>query len=146
MRDDKGFTLVELLIVVAIVAILAAVAIPAYINYKNRAIQAEAIEALLRTKMDQEMYWAENERYADTIGCLGSFGGDCSVPSFETPNHYILTMDSALTTANTFKVVAEKRIYSYAPKDVIEFSSTLQKPLILNEEALSFSLFKALFD
>jgi type IV pilus assembly protein PilE len=131
---------------VAIVSILAAVAIPAYVNYKNRAIQGEAIEALLRTKMDQEMFWAEHERYADTIGCLGSFGADCGVASFQTPNHYTITIDSSLTTANTFRAVAEKRIYSYAPKDIIEFSSTQNHPRILNEGALSFSLFKALFD
>lgn len=146
MCGNKGFTLVELLIAVAIVGILAAVAIPAYVDYKNRMIQGEAIEALLRAKMDQEMYWAENEHYADTIGCLESFGADCSVASFETPNHYTVTIDPSLTTANTFKVVAEKQIYSEAPKDVIEFSSTMKQPRILNEGALSFSLFKALWD
>ncbi|MDY0042430.1 MAG: prepilin-type N-terminal cleavage/methylation domain-containing protein, partial [Desulforhabdus sp.] len=74
-RHKPGFTMVELMIVVAIAGILASVGIPAYVNYKNRAIQAEAIEALLRGKMDQEVYRAENERYASTIGCLSSFGG-----------------------------------------------------------------------
>lgn len=146
MCREKGFTAVELMIVVAIVGILAAVAIPSYINYKNRAIQAEAIEVLLRVKMDQEMYHAENDRYADTIGCLSSFGADCSVASFDTPHNYAVAIDSTLTTADTFKVAAEKKIYSYAPKDVIEFSSTMNKPNVLNESALNFSIFKMLTD
>ena len=60
MSKESGFTLVELMIVIAIVAILAAVATPAYINYQNRARQTEGIEALLRAKMDQQAFYAEN--------------------------------------------------------------------------------------
>ena len=84
MNGKPGFTLVELMVVVAIVAILAAVATPAYINHQNRARQTEAVEALLRARMDQESYWAENNRYASTIGCLYSFGATPSVASFAT--------------------------------------------------------------
>ncbi len=48
----KGFTLIELMIVVAIIGILAAVALPAYSNYSNRAKVAEIILAGANLKTD----------------------------------------------------------------------------------------------
>ena len=54
MKKQSGFTLIELMIVVAIVAILAAVALPAYQNYTNRARFTEVITAAsgVRTQAD----------------------------------------------------------------------------------------------
>jgi type IV pilus assembly protein PilA len=54
MKKQSGFTLIELMIVVAIVAILAAIALPAYQNYTNRAKFAEVISAAsgVKTQVD----------------------------------------------------------------------------------------------
>lgn len=54
MKKQTGFTLIELMIVVAIVAILAAIALPAYQNYTNRAKFAEVISAAggVKTQVD----------------------------------------------------------------------------------------------
>ncbi|MCD6322567.1 MAG: prepilin-type N-terminal cleavage/methylation domain-containing protein, partial [Clostridiales bacterium] len=68
-----GFTLVELMITVAILAILAAVAIPAYSNYVNRAKQSDAIIGLKAAQMAQEQFFSENNAYANTIDILPGF-------------------------------------------------------------------------
>ncbi len=69
MRTDKqhsrGFTLIELMIVVAILAILAAVAIVAYGQYARKAKNAEATSVLADIRIKQEAYRASFHRYAD---------------------------------------------------------------------------------
>ncbi|RKX24103.1 MAG: hypothetical protein DRP47_11880, partial [Candidatus Zixiibacteriota bacterium] len=71
--DFRGFTLVELMITVAILSILAAVAIPAYSNYVNRAKQSDAIIGLKAAQMAQEQFFSENNAYSSTIDILPGF-------------------------------------------------------------------------
>jgi type IV pilus assembly protein PilE len=65
--SSKGFSLIELLIVVVIISILAAVAIPAYFNYVLRTRQADAYHNLLDIKAAQEMHYSMYNYYAGTI-------------------------------------------------------------------------------
>lgn len=60
-----GFSLIELMIVVAIVGILAAVAIPVFSSYINRAKVSEAVNFVGIIKLRQEAYRAEFGQYAD---------------------------------------------------------------------------------
>ncbi len=62
---DEGFTLVELMIVVAIIAVLAAVAIVAYQKYIDHARDAEAIGFLGSIRLKQEAYRMTFHQYAD---------------------------------------------------------------------------------
>lgn len=68
IRRAAGFTLIEVMIVVAIVAILAAVALPSYNDYIRRGELPEAFNALsdYRTKMEQ--YYQDNRNYG-TAAC-----------------------------------------------------------------------------
>lgn len=63
-----GFTLMELMIVVAIIGVLAAVAIPAYISYMHRARTAEAVTFLGEIRQRQESYRAEFGQYCSASG------------------------------------------------------------------------------
>ena len=66
----SGFTLIELMITVAILAIVAAVAIPAYTSYVDRGKRAEARTALLDIAARQERYYSNNRQYAANLNDL----------------------------------------------------------------------------
>ncbi len=68
-KDSQGFTLVELMIVVAIIGILAAIAIPNFMAYQFRAKRAEAPTNLQAIKTSQESYRAEFNAY---VTCASS--------------------------------------------------------------------------
>jgi type IV pilus assembly protein PilA len=59
----KGFTLIELMIVVAIIGILAAIAIPNFLNFRGKAVQAEAKVNLGGIFVCQESYFSEYNTY-----------------------------------------------------------------------------------
>lgn len=63
MPRARGFTLLELMIVVVIIAIIAAIAIPAYGRYAFRAHRVDGQELLLRIANAQERYYASNNAY-----------------------------------------------------------------------------------
>ena len=59
----KGFTLIELMIVVAIIGILAAIAIPNFVKFQCRSKQSEAKTNLKAMYVSQESYRGENDTY-----------------------------------------------------------------------------------
>ena len=85
-----GFTLVELMITVAILGVLAAVSIPAYSNYMNRAKQADAIIGLKSAQMAQEQYFSENNAYSGTIDILPGFDDTGAANNSYTKGEYTL--------------------------------------------------------
>jgi len=70
-KNTKGFTLIELMIVVAIIGILAAIAIPNFMNYQCKAKQSEAKSSLGNIKTMQEAYWAEYDTYTANLSRVG---------------------------------------------------------------------------
>lgn len=67
-RASRGFTLIEVMIVVAIVAILAAVAMPAYGDYLRRGQLPEAFANLADLRVKMEQYYQDNRNYGETGG------------------------------------------------------------------------------
>jgi type IV pilus assembly protein PilE len=73
----KGFTIIELMIVLVIVAILVALAYPSYIQYVRKSKRGEAQQLLLNWSINQEIYRSNNPTYAGP--------GDLPAP---TNDHY----------------------------------------------------------
>ena len=67
----RGFTLMELMIGVAILAILTAITYPSYTNSVNKGRRGDATAALLRLQLDQERYRANNLSFAASLANLG---------------------------------------------------------------------------
>jgi prepilin-type N-terminal cleavage/methylation domain-containing protein len=70
--NKKGFTLIELIIVVAIIGILAMIAVPAYIGQQKNAARSEAYTNLQNLRLLEEQFFAENGRYTVTLGDAGA--------------------------------------------------------------------------
>lgn len=73
----KGFTLIELAIVVTIIGILSALAIPAYSNYVTQSKRSDGRAGLLKMQMAQEKYRANNPSY----GTMANLGYAATIPS-----------------------------------------------------------------
>lgn len=73
MNTQKGFTLIELMIVIAIIGILAAIAIPAYQNYIKRAAYTEVTTAMAPVKTAIDVCYATEKDLTkcDTAGKIG---------------------------------------------------------------------------
>ncbi|HIF9081638.1 TPA: pilin [Photobacterium damselae] len=72
MKGQKGFTLIELMIVVAIIGVLSAVAIPAYKNYVSKSEASSALATLKALVTPAELYIQENGALTTTITDIGT--------------------------------------------------------------------------
>ena len=74
-KNEKGFTLIELMIVIAIIGILAAIAIPQFAAYRRRSYNSAANADLRHAATAQEAYYVDNMTYTSAVGNLtGNYG------------------------------------------------------------------------
>jgi type IV pilus assembly protein PilE len=71
MKKSTGFTLIELMIVVAVIAILAAIALPSYTEYIRRSRITEATNELATLRVRLEQYYQDNRHYGSTGSTCG---------------------------------------------------------------------------
>ena len=66
-RNKKGFTLIELMIVIAIIGILAAIAIPQFAKYRTKAYNSSALSDLKNVRTEVEAYYADHDNYPTNL-------------------------------------------------------------------------------
>ena len=103
-----GFSLVELMIAVAIAALLAAVALPTFLDSIRKGRRAEAFAALAQVQQAQERWRANHPSYAASVS--NAAGGDppgLGLPSTTTPaGYYTLALSDVSATAYTATATA----------------------------------------
>ncbi len=120
--NKKGFTLIELMIVVAIIGILAAIAIPNFLNYQCKAKQSEAKQSLGTIAKNQEAYVAEFNKYADSSVKLGF-----QVKGEGSKRYYTYTYTGVSSSAYTDTATSmDKGIKGKAADDKWEINEKLQ--------------------
>ena len=90
MKAKSGFTLTELVIVIAVIAVLMALAIPSYQSFVMKSRRTEAKELLYTAAQRQQHYFTMNNVYTTNAGSL-------SVPTTSSNGYYTLTITAGTT-------------------------------------------------
>ena len=116
MQQSKGFTLIELMIVIAIVAIFAAIALPAYGEQVRKSRRAEASRFAGDLQLGLERWRADNPSYA----CPASPGASAPYPTLPTETvspFYEIRIVAANTTTTNYRITATPRAGSVQAGD-----------------------------
>jgi type IV pilus assembly protein PilE len=103
ISKQLGFTLVELLITVAIVGILAGVAYPSYTDYVTRSNRSEAQRELMRYANLQEQVFVDSRSYASDMKGLG----ETSAKVYTDSTNYQIMVSAQTSTSFTLTAVAK---------------------------------------
>ena len=100
MKREHGFTLIELMIVVAIIAIIAAIAIPSLLNARKAGNEASAISSLRTLTTVNEQYRTRFSEYGNALSDIENAGYIDSVLGAGTKSGYTFVYNGGINTWN----------------------------------------------
>ncbi len=101
MKLQKGFSLIELMIVVVVIGILASVALPAYQDYMTRSKFTDAKSNLANKRIRMEQWFQDNRTYVGADGV----GGPCAADTASS-RYFTFTCPTANLTSTTYLIQA----------------------------------------
>ena len=112
MKKVRGFTLIELMVVVIVIAVLAAIALPSYLNQTRKSRRSAVEGAMQQISLAQERFRADCSTYATSFGfaCTPTPPTFATLASFYSSSYYTVTMPAIVggtsATAYTIKAAA----------------------------------------
>ncbi|MDQ6990626.1 MAG: prepilin-type N-terminal cleavage/methylation domain-containing protein [Mariprofundaceae bacterium] len=105
MQHNQGFTLIELIIVIAIIGILAAIALPQFTSYRTRAFNSSAMSDLRNIATGEEAYYIDQQTYINLPSIVGFSASLANLPGIRLSKNICANVSNA--TSMDFTVQTE---------------------------------------